>query len=49
VHGLSTSIQNAMPDRESRDTLLLGAAGLAVIAALGIACQRSLSESTHAE
>jgi hypothetical protein len=30
-------------DQESRDKLLLGAAGVAVIAALGIACQRRLS------
>jgi ElaB/YqjD/DUF883 family membrane-anchored ribosome-binding protein len=49
VDGMSTRILTAMPDREGRDTLLLGAAGLAVIAALGIACQRSLSDSTHAE
>jgi hypothetical protein len=33
---------------ESRDTLLLGVAGLAVAAAFGIACQRRVQESTRA-
>jgi hypothetical protein len=33
-------------DPESRDKVLLGVAGLAVAAALGIACQKRLSEST---
>jgi len=32
---------------ESRDTLLLGVAGLAVAAALGIACQKRVKESTR--
>lgn len=33
---------------ESRDTLLLGVAGLAVAAALGIACQKRMAEPTQA-
>jgi hypothetical protein len=36
-------------DPEARDKLLLGAAGFAVIAALGIACQRRLNEPAEAE
>jgi hypothetical protein len=36
----SVSVQQAMPDREDRDKLLLGAAALAVAAAVGIAYQR---------
>jgi hypothetical protein len=39
--------QGALGDMEARDKLLLGTAGLAVIAALGIACQRRMTE--HAE
>jgi hypothetical protein len=33
---------------ESRDTMLLGVAGLAVAAALGIACQKRMTETTEA-
>ena len=36
----SVRVQQAMPDREDRDKLLLGAAALAVAAAVGIAYQR---------
>jgi hypothetical protein len=36
--------QSSMDDAEARDKVLLGAAGLAVVAALGIACQRRLAE-----
>ena len=36
----STRLQHAMPDREDRDKYLLGAAALAVAAAVGIAYQR---------
>ena len=36
----STRLQEAMPDREDRDKYLLGAAALAVAAAVGIAYQR---------
>lgn len=42
-------VQHAMEDPEARDKLLLGAAGVAVIAALGIAYQRRLSETAEAE
>jgi hypothetical protein len=36
----ATRMYNALPDRENRDTYLLGAAALAVAAAVGIAFQR---------
>jgi hypothetical protein len=38
------STQSSMGDPEARDKFLLGAAGLAVVAALGIACQRRITE-----
>lgn len=45
----SRPLQEAVSDQESRDKLLLGAAGVAVIAALGIACQRRLSGPAQAD
>jgi hypothetical protein len=38
------STRPLMNDSEARDSFLLGAAGLAIVAALGIACQRRLAE-----
>ena len=38
------STQLSLNDAEARDKFLLGAAGLAVVAALGIACQRRIAE-----
>jgi F0F1-type ATP synthase membrane subunit b/b' len=38
------STQSSLNDAEARDKFLLGAAGLAVVAALGIACQRRIAE-----
>ena len=35
--------------QDARDKFLLGAAGVAVAAALGIACQRRLSEPADAD
>jgi gas vesicle protein len=45
-HQASARLHEAMPDREHRDTYLLGAAALAVAAAVGVAYQR---RSHHAE
>jgi hypothetical protein len=42
-------IQATLADQESRDKILLGAAGVAVIAALGIAMQRRVTESADAD
>jgi hypothetical protein len=42
------TVQEAAGNQESRDNFLLGAAGVAVIAALSIACQRRLNETTEA-
>jgi hypothetical protein len=36
--------ESSLNDAEARDKFLLGAAGLAVVAALGIACQRRIAE-----
>ena len=49
IDALSTTVQNAVSDRETRDFLLLGAASVAVIAALGIACQRKLGETAQTD
>jgi hypothetical protein len=40
----SSAVQETISDQEARDKILLGAAGVAVVAALSIACQRRLSE-----
>jgi hypothetical protein len=40
----SDTMGEILNDQETRDKLLLGAAGVAVVAALSIACQRRLSE-----
>ena len=45
----SRPLQHTLADQESRDNLLLGAAGVAVVAALGIAYQRRLKEHAEAE
>jgi hypothetical protein len=42
-------LQQAVNDQESRDSLLLGAAGVAVVAALGIAWQRRLNAAGETE
>jgi hypothetical protein len=42
-------IQETAGSQEARDKFLLGAAGVAVVAALGIACQRRLGESADAD
>ena len=41
----ATQVQHTMEDPETRDKFLLGAAGVAVVAALGIAYQRRLKET----
>jgi hypothetical protein len=43
IQKASLAVEDAFSDRDARDNILLGAAGLAVAAALGIAVQRSLS------
>ena len=45
----SRPVQDAVTDQESRDKLLLGAAGLAVVAALGMAYQRRQNESADVD
>jgi hypothetical protein len=48
VDQLWAPVQGSMNDPAARDKLLLGAAGLAVITALGFACQRRLDEHSQA-
>jgi hypothetical protein len=48
VDELWASTQSSLNEAEARDKVLLGAAGLAVVAALGIACQRRLAEPERA-
>jgi hypothetical protein len=43
----SRRAQRPMSDLETQDKVLLGVAGLAVAAALGLACQRRLSEAAE--
>ena len=47
MQAMPSTVSNAVADLDTRDLLLLGAAGLAVAAALGIAYQRRGSESAH--
>jgi hypothetical protein len=48
AENVSRPVQNVLSDQESRDKLLLGVAGAAVVAALGIAFQRRLNEGLDA-
>lgn len=45
----SRPLQEAVSDQEARDKFLLGAASVAVVAALSIACQRRLSEAAEVD
>jgi hypothetical protein len=45
IQKASLAVEDAISDDDMRDKILLGAAGVAVAAALGLAFQRSLSES----
>jgi hypothetical protein len=49
MDGLWGPVQQSMNDPAARDRLLLGAAGVAVVAALGIACQRRVAEHSQAD
>ena len=44
IEALSTSVESVVADRQTRDSFLLGAASVAVIAALGIACQKKIAQ-----
>jgi DNA repair exonuclease SbcCD ATPase subunit len=49
MDGLWRPIQDSMNDPAARDRLLLGAAGLAIVTALGMACQRRIAEHSQAD
>lgn len=44
-HYAASAGKNALDDEETRNKLLLGVAGVAVAAALGVACQKRISQS----
>lgn len=44
-HYAASAGKNALDDEETRNKLLLGVAGIAVAAALGVACQKRISQS----
>ena len=45
IQKASRAVEGAISDDDTRDKILLGAAGIAVAAALGIAFQRSMNDS----
>jgi hypothetical protein len=47
THDWSGSVQNVVSGSEPRDKILLGAAGIAVLAALSIAYQRRANEQAE--
>ncbi|HET7211848.1 MAG TPA: hypothetical protein VFI85_08920, partial [Methyloceanibacter sp.] len=47
VRAVPSTVSNAIANTDTRDSLLLGAAGLAVAAALGIAYQRRATEPSQ--
>jgi hypothetical protein len=49
IDAFSRTVQAGAHDQGTRDSFLLGAASVAVIAALGIACQKRISESAQTE
>jgi uncharacterized protein YdcH (DUF465 family) len=45
IAGVTAAAKRSLRDDDTRDTMLVGIAGVAIAAALGIACQRRLSET----
>jgi hypothetical protein len=45
IQDLATAAMDKVRDEDTRNSLLLGAAGVAIAAALGIACQKRISET----
>ena len=48
IADMTTEAKESLRDEDTRNTLLVGIAGVAIAAALGIACQKRISESTDA-
>jgi len=49
LHRAASASENALSDEDTRNKLLLGVAGAAVAAALGIACQKRLSQQVDSD
>ena len=45
---VTAAAKGSLRDEDTRNTVLVGIAGVAIAAALGIACQKRISESTEA-
>ena len=48
IADMTVAARESLRDEETRNTVLVGIAGVAIAAALGIACQKRISESTEA-
>jgi hypothetical protein len=48
ITDLAAEAKKSLRDEDTRNTVLVGIAGVAIAAALGIACQKRISESTDA-
>jgi uncharacterized protein YdcH (DUF465 family) len=48
IADVTASAKESLRDEDTRNTVLIGIAGVAIAAALGIACQKRISESTEA-
>lgn len=48
IADMTAEAKESLRDEDTRNTLLVGIAGVAIAAALGIACQKRISESTDA-
>ena len=48
IADVTAAAKGSLRDEDTRNTVLVGIAGVAIAAALGIACQKRISESTEA-
>jgi hypothetical protein len=48
IADMTAATKESLRDEDTRNTVLVGIAGVAIAAALGIACQKRISESTEA-
>ena len=48
IADMTAAAKESLRDEDTRNTVLVGIAGVAIAAALGIACQKRISESTEA-
>jgi hypothetical protein len=48
IADMTAAAKESLSDEDTRNTVLVGIAGVAIAAALGMACQKRMSESTEA-